>query len=35
MAKPIMSMDSDFLLQKVVSLVDVEKQEMSFILTLG
>lgn len=36
MAKPNMSIRSDFLLQSVASpLVDVVKQEMSFILTLG
>lgn len=35
MAKPITSTHSDFLLQRVVSLVHVEEQEMSFILTLG
>lgn len=35
MAKPIMSTHSGFLLQRVVSPVDVEKKEMSFILTSG
>lgn len=35
MAKPITSTHSDFLLQRVVSPVDVEKQEMSFNLTFG